>query len=98
MSKCKGVLSGRETASEIAGGAVTHNGSSHQDEFSTVHTLSEGAKPLPLERCGHVQKQSANLAHRHLSGPLTERKPETKRLRGFADTHKPRGGISEEQN
>lgn len=58
---------GRETESEIAKGAVTHNKSSHQDEFSTVHTLSEGARQL-LEHRGHVQKQSAYLTHLQLSG------------------------------
>lgn len=29
-------------------GDVTHNRSSHQDEFSTAHTHSEGARRLPL--------------------------------------------------
>lgn len=47
---------------------VTQKRSSHQDEFSTVHALSEGARQLPPARHGHVQKQSAYLTHLQLSG------------------------------
>lgn len=49
-------------------GAVTHNRSSHQDEFSTVHTLREGARQLPVAHVAMSKKQSAYPANLKLSG------------------------------
>lgn len=92
LSKCQGVgpAERRESGSRRkwdGWGAVTHNRSSHQDEFSTVHTLSVGAR-----RSSHQPAVVAIPKNKMFVLPISDWLSGWEhrwggRLRGFTNTH-----------